>query len=52
MKGGRIVADDTPHVLMASDGNEDVAELMAMPRRQAERVRALLEDDGEARGDG
>jgi osmoprotectant transport system ATP-binding protein len=52
MKGGRIVADDTPHALMTATANEDVAELMAMPRRQAARVRALLEDDAGTRGDG
>jgi osmoprotectant transport system ATP-binding protein len=45
MQGGRIIADGTPHALMAQTADADVAALMAMPRRQAERVRALLEED-------
>jgi osmoprotectant transport system ATP-binding protein len=42
MKAGRIIADDTPRALMAADAHPDVAALMAMPRRQAERVQAIL----------
>jgi osmoprotectant transport system ATP-binding protein len=46
MSAGRIVADDTPGALLAADGRDEVAALMAMPRRQAERIRALLEATG------
>jgi len=41
--GGRIVADGTPQALL-HDGRDDyVRELMATPRRQAERLRNLME---------
>lgn len=43
MKAGRILADDTPQVLMRGHDNLDVEALIATPRRQAERVRALME---------
>jgi osmoprotectant transport system ATP-binding protein len=43
MRAGQIVADDVPHVLLAGHPDEDVRALMEMPRRQAERVRAVLE---------
>src|SRR5262249_43129499 len=33
MKGGRILACDTPRALLADGANPDVAALMAMPRR-------------------
>jgi osmoprotectant transport system ATP-binding protein len=46
MSAGRIIADDTPAALLAENGNAEVAALMATPRRQAERVRALLEAAG------
>ena len=46
MSAGRIVADDTPGALMAERAGAEAAALMAMPRRQAERIRALLEPDG------
>jgi len=42
MKAGRVIADDTPRTLLAGHGDPDVDALMATPRRQAERVRALL----------
>jgi len=41
MGGGRILAEDTPGPLLAGDGLPEVAALMAMPRRQAERISAL-----------
>ena len=47
MKAGRVLADDTPRALLTGATDPDVANLMDMPRRQAERVRALME-----RGDG
>ena len=42
MKGGRVLADDTPRALLAGHPDRDVAALMSMPRRQAERVAALM----------
>ena len=43
MSAGRLVAYDTPRALMAETAPPEAAALMAMPRRQAERVRAVLE---------
>jgi len=43
MKGGRVLADDTPRALMRGHADPDVEALIATPRRQAERVRALIE---------
>jgi osmoprotectant transport system ATP-binding protein len=43
MRAGRIVADGSPHALLAGHPDEDVRTMMEMPRRQAERVRAVLE---------
>jgi osmoprotectant transport system ATP-binding protein len=45
MKGGRVLADDAPGALMAS-ADPDVRALMDMPRRQAARVRDLLNGVG------
>jgi osmoprotectant transport system ATP-binding protein len=46
MAEGRILAEGTPRELAAS-AEPGVAALMAAPRRQAERVRALLEGGGD-----
>jgi osmoprotectant transport system ATP-binding protein len=46
MSKGRIVADDTPGALLAGRGGAEAAALMAMPRRQAERIGALLDAGG------
>jgi osmoprotectant transport system ATP-binding protein len=43
MKAGRIRARGTPAALLAGHPDQDVAALMAMPRRQAERIRTLME---------
>ncbi len=43
MSAGRIVADDTPAALLAGSTDAEVAALMATPRRQAERIRALTD---------
>ncbi|HVV94685.1 MAG TPA: ATP-binding cassette domain-containing protein [Hyphomicrobiales bacterium] len=51
LAGGRLIADGTPQALLADSRNPAVAALMAMPRRQAERVQALLAN-GEERHDG
>ncbi len=42
MGAGRLVAYDTPRALMAATASPEAAALMAMPRRQAERVRQVL----------
>jgi osmoprotectant transport system ATP-binding protein len=41
IRNGRIVADGTPHTLMNAEQDDYVRELMATPRRQADRLRAL-----------
>jgi osmoprotectant transport system ATP-binding protein len=46
MKAGRILADDTPQSLMSTQSSPDVAALMAMPKRQAERIRAIMDGNG------
>jgi osmoprotectant transport system ATP-binding protein len=43
---GRIAGFGTPHDLMTAAANTDVRALMDMPRRQAERLNALLRDGG------
>ena len=41
MRGGRIVADETPAALLAGAGGEAAQALVAVPREQAERLRRL-----------
>jgi len=41
MKEGRLVADATPRALLAGEGGEDADALVAVPRAQAEKLRAL-----------
>jgi osmoprotectant transport system ATP-binding protein len=48
MKAGRILAHDAPRALMSAPTHPEVAALMEMPKRRAERVRAL--SDGTATG--
>jgi len=48
MQQGRIVGEGTPHDLLAGSENEYVRDLMAKPRRQADRVAAALAPDGSA----
>jgi osmoprotectant transport system ATP-binding protein len=43
MRAGKIVADGTPHELLRDHADAGVRELMDMPRRQAARVRFLIE---------
>jgi len=43
LTGGEIVEEGSPHALLAGAAHPYVRELMAMPRRQAERVHALSE---------
>jgi len=47
MRGGQVIADGTPRELLDGHPDEDVRALMEMPRRQAERVRAIV-DHGRA----
>ena len=42
MKGGRVLADDTPRNLLAGSSDPDVTALMASPKQQADRVAALM----------
>jgi osmoprotectant transport system ATP-binding protein len=44
IRQGAIVADGQPHELLVSHPDPGVRALMEMPRRQAERVRALMQD--------
>jgi osmoprotectant transport system ATP-binding protein len=44
VRQGEIVADGKPHELLNNTADAGVRALMDMPRRQAERVRALIED--------
>jgi osmoprotectant transport system ATP-binding protein len=48
MSAGRIRAQGTPAELMADTADADVAALMAMPRRQAERIAAIMDRAGGA----
>lgn len=44
VRTGSIVADGPPHELLAAHPDPGVRALMEMPRRQAERVRALMQE--------
>lgn len=44
MRESTIVADGTPHELMSNHPDAGVRELMDMPRRQATRVQALMQE--------
>ena len=46
MAAGRIVADASPHALLAGQAGPEAAALVEVPRRQAERLRALGEGEG------
>jgi osmoprotectant transport system ATP-binding protein len=49
MRAGRVVAHDTPQALMAGRVDPEVADLMAMPKRQAARIAAIMQhSEGEA----
>ncbi len=52
MKAGRVLADDTPAALLTGSPDPDVAALMAMPRRQAERVQRLMQASDRTSPDG
>jgi osmoprotectant transport system ATP-binding protein len=42
MKGGRVLAQDIPRALLSPSADPDVRALMAVPKRQAERIRAAM----------
>ncbi len=46
MSAGRIVADDAPGALLSGHASAEVSAMMAMPRRQAERISELLQAGG------
>jgi osmoprotectant transport system ATP-binding protein len=46
MRGGSIIAQGTPRELLSGHADPVVRKLMEMPRRQAERVKALLQERG------
>ncbi len=50
MRKGRLVAEGAPGELVSAAADPEVRALMDMPRRQAERVRARLGEDGAAHG--
>jgi len=46
MKAGRVLAQDVPRALLSEQAHADVRALMAMPKRQAERIRAAIGEGG------
>lgn len=48
MRAGRVIANGTPQALMSDEQPDYVRELMQMPRRNAERLHALVVGDGDA----
>jgi osmoprotectant transport system ATP-binding protein len=42
MRAGEVIADGPPRALMGDDTDPYVRELMQTPRRQAERLNALM----------
>jgi osmoprotectant transport system ATP-binding protein len=46
MNGGRLVALGTPHALLTNPGDDFVASLLSAPKRQAERLEALVAGRG------
>jgi osmoprotectant transport system ATP-binding protein len=46
MGGGRVIAQGAPRALLGTEQDEYVRELMATPREQAERLRALMDRQG------
>lgn len=49
MSSGRVLAQGTPRALMSSAADPAVAALMAMPKRQAERIAAIMARGGDDR---
>jgi len=47
MSAGHVLAYDTPRALLSIEAVAEVTNLMAMPKRQAERIRALTEGESQ-----
>jgi osmoprotectant transport system ATP-binding protein len=52
MQAGILLAHDTPRALMGAPAGSPVADLMAMPRRRAERIGKLMDGDKDDGRDG
>ena len=50
MQAGRVTADGTPRALLRGEGGAEASALLNTPRRQAERIRALLGEEGRPHG--
>jgi len=49
MRDGSVLAQGAPRALMREEGDPEVRALMDMPRRQAQRVNALLDEPGSSK---
>lgn len=45
MRAGQIICDDTPRALLTQAPRPEVSDLLNLPRRQAERIRAMIEPE-------
>jgi osmoprotectant transport system ATP-binding protein len=50
MNAGNLVALGTPHELLTNPGNDFVASLLSAPKRQADRLEALVAGRSQASG--
>jgi osmoprotectant transport system ATP-binding protein len=49
MQAGQIICDDTPRALLTQAPRPEVSDLLNLPRRQAERIRAMIEPEADPR---
>ncbi|MDF2114273.1 ABC transporter ATP-binding protein [Roseiarcaceae bacterium H3SJ34-1] len=49
MQAGRVICDDTPRALLTQAPRPEVSDLLNLPRRQAERIRAMIEPEADPR---
>jgi osmoprotectant transport system ATP-binding protein len=49
MQAGQIICDDTPRALLTQAPRQEVSDLLNLPRRQAERIRAMIEPEADPR---
>jgi len=49
MQAGHIICDDTPRALLTQAPKPEVSELLNLPRRQAERIHAMMEPEADPR---
>jgi osmoprotectant transport system ATP-binding protein len=47
MRAGQIICDDTPRALLTQAPRPEVSDLLNLPRRQAERIRAMIEPEAD-----